>query len=116
MTSPTPLPVIFRAERSGPAKGEVTAVFPTLPGTHDPYTATCYAHCGQHGACRHGWPWYALTRPARPEEYADILAELRRIYEPALRHPDTDPDPVRLVVTQRWTKHHDAARKEALSR
>lgn len=97
------LPVLFRADRSGYFKGAVTAVFPTLPGS-DAYTATCYAHIGQHGACSRGWYWQ--TRAARPEEYTDLLAELRRIYE-------RGDDAVQLVVAQRWTKYHDAERKRA---
>ena len=106
---PESLPVIFRAERAGHFKGHVTAVFPTLPGTYDPYTATCYAHIGQHGSC--SWLWYATTRAAKPEEYADLLAELRRIYE-----APGDPEAVTLIVRQRWTQAHDAARKAELAR
>ena len=71
------LDVVFRAERSGDHKGEVTAVFPTEyehNGLH-----SCYAHIGQHGACSRAW--YAKTRPATESEYADLLAELRGIYE-----------------------------------
>lgn len=108
MARPT-LPVIFRAERSGQFKGTVTAVFPTLPGTSNYYTATCYAHVGQHGVCSR--EWYNGTRAATPAEYADLLAELRRIYE-----RDDDPDAVRLVITQRWTRHHDVARRAELDR
>lgn len=102
------LPVIFRADRSGDHKGTVTAVFPTLPGTSDPWTATCYAHVGQHGTC--GRDWYATTRAATPAEYADLLNELRGIYE------RDDRDAVRLDVVNRWTRHHDAARRAELQR
>lgn len=103
------LPVIFRAYRSGDFKGTVTAVFPTLPGTSDPYTATCYAHVGQHSTCDRAW--YATTRAATPEESADLLRELRGIYE-----RDDDSDAVRLQLVQRWTRHHDDARKAELHR
>lgn len=106
------LPVIFRAEwNDSPKTGNVhiTAVFPTLSGTRDRYTATCYAHHGQHATCSRAW--YETTRPATPEQYADLLAELRRIYE-----RDDDADAVRLVITQRWTRHHDAARRAELER
>lgn len=99
------LPVIFRAERGGDHKGSVTAVFPTLPGTSDPYTATCYAHIGQHSACDRGW--YQTTRAATPAEYADLLRELRWIYEEG-------PDTVRLDIVQRWTAKHDDARRAEL--
>lgn len=82
--------VIFRAERSGPLKGDVTAVFPDSPwmATY----MTCYAHVGQHSGC--SLAWYRTTRPATPEEYAPLLAELRGIYE-------TGADPVRLVIAKR---------------
>lgn len=81
MTLPEKLPVIFREKY-----GEVTAVFPTLHWS-GPDDMTCYAHIGQHGACTLGW--YHTARPARPEAYADLLAELRRIYENELGEGDT---------------------------
>lgn len=101
------LPVIFRAERSGKFKGHVTAVFPTLSGTPDPYSFTVYAHVGQHGTGSKEWYW--ITRAAKPAEYADLLAELRRIYE-------TGDDAVSLMVAHRFTRHHDAARIKELRR
>jgi hypothetical protein len=106
---PEPLPVIFRADRSGDFKGSVTAVFPTLPGTSDPWTATYYATVGQHGSCSREWYW--TTRAATPAEYADLLAELRGIYE-----SDHYGAPVALAITKRWTRHHDAARRAELNR
>jgi hypothetical protein len=107
------IPVIFRAERGCRATAtgrddgyrHITAVFPTEPATPDPYTATCYAHIGQHSGCRRAW--YRTTEPATPEQYADLLAELRRIYE-------TGPDAVRLKIVKRWTQRHDEARRAAL--
>lgn len=87
------LPVLFRMARDG--RGEekyLTAVFPTeLDAGGD--TMTCYAHVGQHGGC--SLAWYHWSWAAKPSEYADLLAELRRIYE------DTDDEPVTLVVYQR---------------
>jgi len=65
-------PVIFRAEKSGMYKGEVTAVFPMLDAGRD--LMTCYAHVGQHSGC--SLPWYWKTRAATLEEYKDLLAEL----------------------------------------
>lgn len=101
------LPVIFRAERSGDHKGSVTAVFPTVPGTSQRYSVTVYAHVGQHGT---GCPgWYARTRAATPEESADLLRELRGIYE-------TGPDAVSLAVVKRWTRAHDVERIAELKR
>lgn len=100
------LPVIFRAERRGSFKGHVTAVFPTLPGTPSPHSFTTYAHVGQHGTGSK--EWYFETRAAQPAEYADLLAELRHIYE------NPNDNPVELVVAHRFTQGHDAARRQAL--
>jgi len=74
-----PLPVLFRKMKGATRRGEITAVFPTVPGTNEGGSMTCYAHVGQHGAC--SWGWYRATEPAKPEEYADLLAELKLIYE-----------------------------------
>lgn len=90
------LPIIFRRERT--KSGEVTAVFPTLPSDYAGRYMTCYAHVGQHSGC--GFDWYWSTRPAKPEEYSDLLVELRRIYE------RDDFEPVRLVVYQRMQPAH----------
>ena len=95
------LPVIFRADRSGPSKGEVTAVFPTVPADYAGILMTCYAHIGQHGGC--SFVWYRTTRPAKPEEYADLLAELRAIYG---RDGGPDDPPVVLRITRRITAMH----------
>lgn len=73
----TEIPVLFRVERSGPHKGEVTAVFPSLPA--NPGNLLCYAHVGQH--CEGSIEWYHGTRAAKPAEYESLLRELRRIYE-----------------------------------
>jgi len=48
-----------------------------LPGS--PCCMTCYAHIGQHASCSYEWYW--TTRPAKPDEYADLLAELQGIYD-----------------------------------
>lgn len=95
-------PVLFRAERSGDFKGDVTAVFPTLPGTNEFWTASCYAHIGQHGSCSKDWYW--TTRPATPEEYASLKREL-----------ESAPFGYRLKIVKRWTKYHDAARRAELN-
>jgi hypothetical protein len=102
----TILPVLFRAEKSGKFKGEVTAVFPTLPGT-DAYDFTVYAHVGQHSIGTRAWYW--TTRPAKPEEYAPLLQELRSIYE-------SDPEqPIKLKVAHRITSDMDSERKKNLT-
>lgn len=99
------LPVIFRADRYGPTKGEITAIFPTMPGKTDGSTFTCYAHMGQHGDC--SYAWYAQrTRPAKSEEYADLLAELRSIYEEKIVPSDTV---FTLKIVKRMTPQHREA-------
>ena len=99
------LPVIFRAEKSGEHKGEVTAVFPTQPGNSSS-DFTVYAHLGQHGVGT--FPWYQQrTRAAKPSEYAPLLRELRQIYE---QSPYKD-DRVRLKVYSRFTREMDSERQ-----
>jgi len=86
-TAPT-LPVIFRKFRS-----ELCAYFPT-ERHHGPYI-TCYAHVGRHGAA--DTSWLSKGRPAKPDEYADLLQELRGIYE------SDDADHINLKVYRRAT-------------
>lgn len=78
--------VIFRAERSGPFKGDVTAVFPYEPG-YDSWSMTCYAHVGQHSSCT--WEWYRTTRAAIPSEYESLKHELEN-YGPPDAHYDLE--------------------------
>lgn len=68
-------PVLFRKERAGKFKGDVSAVFPTLPAGRG--EMMCYAHVGQHSGCSLGW--YNTTRRAVPSEYAQLLGELQSI-------------------------------------
>lgn len=96
------LPVIFRASRTKDA--EITAVFPTLPWDAEGRTITCYAQVGQHGGCDHQFIY--RTRKARPEQYADLLAELRDIY--GQKHHDDDHE-YELVVYQRIQPSHRKA-------
>lgn len=70
------VPVVFRKDRSGEFKGQVTAIFPTL---EDGFFLTCYAHIGQHGSCSRTWIRHC-TVPAQPDDYADLLAELTTVY------------------------------------
>lgn len=97
MANPEILPVLFRFDA-----GDVTAVFPTLAADQTGALMTCYAHIGQHSACSFGW--YRGTRPAKPDEYADLLQELRSIYE-------TGPDAVTLRRAKRITHAMDKARR-----
>lgn len=99
------LPVIFRkhyiaGDRTIGSKGfwEVTAFFPTLNGsTGDPYSMVCFAHAGQHGNAS---PLFMNDgKKCKSEEYSELLAELRSIYE------DDEEFPVKLKVyakQQQW--------------
>lgn len=96
----TEVVVIFRAERWGKFKGDVTAVFPEIPGTA-PYNMMCYEHVGQHGICDKGW-YRAKTRPAKLSEYRALLAELIDIgYQPIIRHRITRANDERRMAEAR---------------
>jgi len=90
--------VIFRTDKAGLHKGEVTAVFPATPGSGQ-CDVSCFAHIGQHSAASRDW--YRTTRPALPHEYAEVKREL-----------ESAPYRYRLRVVRRWTRRHDAARYE----
>ena len=78
-------PVIFRIGRSKNDR-EVVAVFPCEPHDMSGRDMTCYAHVGQHGGCSFGWFHRGNHRPATPEEYADLKAELEsRLFNYRLR-------------------------------
>ena len=62
--------VMFRKERNG----GILAVFPYDSWKHN-YNVLCYAHLGQHAACR--WEYVICnTKPAKPEEYKSLYDEL----------------------------------------
>jgi len=69
--------VIFRVD---PARegGDVFALFPEDPADNDGRLCTCYQHVGQHGAAAYN-SCISRSRSAKPAEYAELLAELRRI-------------------------------------
>jgi hypothetical protein len=71
------IPVIFRKwpESEG---GDVIALFPTIPGTNDPYDCESYQHVGQHGSAD---PNGVIqdTKLAKPSEYADLMKELHSV-------------------------------------
>lgn len=96
-----PVPVIFRAEKSGTYKGEVTAVFPTQTGTNDFWTCAIYARNGQHGSGSRDW--YNTTRPALPSEYATLKREL-----------ESAPFNYNLQVRKKWSPAFDDERRAAL--
>ena len=58
-------------------KGEVIAIFPFVKWSDG--CVTSYEHIGQHGAC--DWLLPYELKNARPSEYADLLAEIKRIYD-----------------------------------
>lgn len=70
MPDSLPTPTIFRRYPDG----EIVALFPTIPADPDGHCSS-YVHVGQHGAADPGHV-IARTRPARPDEYANLLDEL----------------------------------------
>ena len=90
--------VIFRKDPE--YHNEVVAVFPEYPGTNEIKTCLCYTEIGQHSAC--SYDWYLSTKPATPEEYAPLLAELLRIgYS-------------NITIRHKWTQKMDRERENAL--
>jgi hypothetical protein len=64
---------VFRVDK----EDNVFALFPEeLAG--DPDLCSCYQHIGQHCAAYY-YGCIRQSRPAKPEEYADLAEELRRI-------------------------------------
>ena len=72
------VPVIFRIDKAKSGFKEPFAIFPTLPGTYEPWTCTYYVEQGGHGSgdVQHMMNY---TRPARPEEYEHLKTTLERI-------------------------------------
>lgn len=85
--------VLFRMERNEGNGESCLAVFPSIPADVG-YTMSCYSHIGQHAGCT--YKYYRSTRPAAPEEYADLKRELES-YGPPDAH-------YRLRVVSRLTK------------
>lgn len=94
-------PVIFKLEHGPHARGAF-AVFPTLPGTMNPDTMTCYAHIGQHGSCCS--QYVREAKPAKPADYADLIKELKSI-----GYDD-------LLICRRMTRKHYEQRLANLKR
>lgn len=86
------LQVIFRKWPKSEG-GDVIAVFPEVEENFR--CVASYQHVGGHAACSRGIIDH--TKPATPEEYAPLLAELQSIYS----RPD-DPEAVELAVRKRW--------------
>ena len=66
--------VVFRKWK----EGDVIALFPDMPWSRYDDTTTSYMHTGQHGAADYA-DVITATRPAREEEYRNLLAELKAI-------------------------------------
>lgn len=78
---------------------DVIAVFPEIPADYNGSFPQSYEHIGQHGGCKyHGI--LTQTVPATPEEYAPLMAELKKI-----GYKD-------LVVSQKCLRIHDRARRK----
>ena len=72
------LPVIFKKHYDRDLREwYVTAFFPTQAWSG--YDMTCYQHVGQHGAACISY--FNDGKKCKPEEYEDLLKELRGIYE-----------------------------------
>ena len=95
--------VMFRkyTDRSG----EILAVFPYEMHDRLGRFVTCYAHIGQHGSAQMSHV-LGKTRPAKPNEYAELLEELKGIYERALHKGDA-------VYTLRIIKRRSYKRVQA---
>lgn len=65
--------VIFRIDQ----EGIVFALFPELPADNYGHFCSCYEHIGQHCSADY-YLCIANSRPATPNEYADLLIELER--------------------------------------
>lgn len=72
--------VVFRKWKNG----DIIALFPDEPWSRSDYSTTSYMHVGQHGAADYVGVIEA-TRPAREEEFRDLLAELKAIGYTELR-------------------------------
>ena len=98
------LAVIFFVE-----DGEVFAAFPSITAaTLHPAICLCYSHTGQHGGVYVGYLKRGRILHAQPDEYADLLRELRKIYE--------EDGAYELVVRSRLKGNYHRARVAALRR
>ncbi len=87
--------VIFRAEKSGKFKGQVTAIFPELGRANPAGDFQVFDTQSGHGAGSREW-WWNHTRPATPEEYEPTRAALVNLYG------------YRLKIRNRWNRSRRA--------
>ena len=71
-------PVMFRTYKSGHFKGDVDALFPTIPCDLTYGHVQVYAHVGQH-TCGDYNLIMSRTRPSKPKEYKDLKKELESL-------------------------------------
>ena len=69
--------IIFRKEKSGDFKGEISAMFPHEVCEHSG-NVTCYVHIGQHCSANYNH-CIQKTVPAIKSEYMDLYRELSDI-------------------------------------
>ena len=92
--------VVFRVDPPSEG-GDVFALFPEWPAASGEDLCMCYQELGGHCAADYGG-CVARSRPARPDEYAAMLAHLA-----AIGHED-------LAVRERATREmHERRRREA---
>lgn len=87
-------PVVFRVWKGEDFRGTVTALFPADCAEYEGRLCSCYTHIGQHGGADYSH-MITKTRPATPDEYASLKAEL-----------ESEPYNYRLKVYQRATPQH----------
>ena len=94
-------PVIFRKYGKRESNA-VIALFPAECWSSDGYTCSCYVHVGQHGEAD---PFRVIntTKPAKPEEYADLKAEL-----------EAEPYGYRFRVYARYQRRWTQERREQM--
>jgi hypothetical protein len=92
--------VIFRKWKSN---GDVIALFPEIAATcSDAWLCSSFEHVGQHGAADPSI--ISQTKPATPQEYADLKAEL-----------EAYPYEYVFEVVHKFTRAHHEARKAELT-
>lgn len=91
------VPVMFRKHFDRDSRTwEITAFFVTIPADPQNYTMTCFAHVGEHGGA--SIDYFSRGKSCRPEEYAELLAEVKQRWEPDEDYPCT------IKVYGRWNR------------
>ena len=90
--------------------GEILAVFPYVPHNRAQTLVACYVHVGQHCSAQMSHVMTA-TRPATPDEYADLHCELTQIYERT--HFPRDPVFNLRIIKRRSSRRVAAVQQKA---